>query len=158
MAASGNFHTDPNLTVQRKQALSDGCDYSLPPAFGCVGPWPHRDRDYRIGSNFWKFYLMRTGFTLREPVSLVKVFRLFRMERMFLVRNCLRTLFKHYTGPAFFFFFFNFYFYFYFYFEAAKFRPEKYDFDLYKGFSMAQISQISKEKISGSPDFQYKFQ
>jgi hypothetical protein len=45
-----------------------------------------------------------------------------------------------------------------FFFEAAKFRPEKYDFDLYKGFSMAQISQISKEKISGSPDFQYKFQ
>jgi hypothetical protein len=43
-------------------------------------------------------------------------------------------------------------------FEAAKFRPEKYDFDPYKGFSMAQISQISKEKISGSPDSQYKFQ
>jgi hypothetical protein len=45
-----------------------------------------------------------------------------------------------------------------FFFEAAKFRPEKYDFDPYKGFSMAQISQISKEKISGSPDSQYKFQ
>jgi len=44
-----------------------------------VGPCPalppHRDRDYRI----------RTGFTLGEPVSLVKVFRLFRLERIFLV-------------------------------------------------------------------------
>jgi hypothetical protein len=36
-----------------------------------VGPWCG-DRDYRIGSNFWKFYLIRTGFTLGEPVSLVK--------------------------------------------------------------------------------------
>jgi hypothetical protein len=106
MAASGNFHTDRNLTVQRTQALSDGCDYSLSPAFWCVGPWPHRDRDYRIGANFWKFYLIRTGFTFGEPVSLVKVFRLFRMERIFLVRNCLKTLFTHYTGPAFLFVFF----------------------------------------------------
>ncbi len=29
-----------------------------------VGPCPHRDRDYRIASNFWKFYLNRTSFTL----------------------------------------------------------------------------------------------
>jgi hypothetical protein len=42
-----------------------------------------RDRDYHIGSNFWKFYLIKTGFTLGEPVSLVKVFRLFRLERNF---------------------------------------------------------------------------
>ncbi len=34
-------------------------------------------RDYRIRSNFWKFYLSRNGFTLGELVSLVKVFRLF---------------------------------------------------------------------------------
>jgi hypothetical protein len=40
-----------------------------------------RDRDYHNGSNFWKFYLIKTGFTLRERVSLVKVFRLFRLER-----------------------------------------------------------------------------
>jgi hypothetical protein len=33
-------------------------------------------RDSCIGSNFWKFYLVRTGFTLDERVSLVKVFRL----------------------------------------------------------------------------------
>jgi hypothetical protein len=44
-----------------------------------VGPWGLS----RIGSNFWKFYLIRTGFTLGEPVSLVKVFRLFRLEQSF---------------------------------------------------------------------------
>jgi len=38
-----------------------------------------------IGSNFWKFYLTRTGFTLGESFSLVKVFRLFRLEWIFLV-------------------------------------------------------------------------
>jgi hypothetical protein len=43
---------------------------------GFVGQCP-RDRDYCIGSNFWKFYIIRTSFTLGEPVSLVKVFRLF---------------------------------------------------------------------------------
>jgi len=43
------------------------------------------DRDYGIGSNFWKFYLIRSGFTLGEAVSLVKVLRLFRLERSFLV-------------------------------------------------------------------------
>jgi len=32
--------------------------------------------DYCIGSNFWKFYLIRFGFILGESVSLVKVFRL----------------------------------------------------------------------------------
>jgi hypothetical protein len=46
-----------------------------------IGPCPHRDTDYRIGSNFWKFYLIRTG----ELGFLVKVFRLFRSERSFLV-------------------------------------------------------------------------
>jgi hypothetical protein len=48
-----------------------------------LGPCPHKDRDYHIGSNFWKFYLIRTSFTLGEPVSLVKVFRLFRSEQIF---------------------------------------------------------------------------
>jgi hypothetical protein len=38
-----------------------------------------------IGSNFWKFYLIRTSFTLGELVSLVKVFGLFRLERIVLV-------------------------------------------------------------------------
>jgi hypothetical protein len=45
-----------------------------------VGPC---DKDYRLGSNFWKFYLIRTGFILGEPVSLVKVFRPFRLEWIF---------------------------------------------------------------------------
>ncbi len=40
--------------------------------------------DYRIGSNFWRFYLIKTSFTLGEPVFLVKVFGLFRLERDFL--------------------------------------------------------------------------
>ncbi len=39
-----------------------------------LGPVPV---DYRIRSNFWKFYLIRTRFTLGEPVSLVKVFQTF---------------------------------------------------------------------------------
>jgi hypothetical protein len=54
---------------------------------GFVGPCPHRDKDYhRIGSNFWKFYLIRTSFTLNEMVSLVmKVFWLFRLEGIVLV-------------------------------------------------------------------------
>ncbi len=50
-----------------------------------LGPVPHRNRDYPIGSDFWKFYLNRTCFTLSEPVSLVKVFRLVRLEWIVLV-------------------------------------------------------------------------
>ncbi len=41
------------------------------------------DRDYRIGSNFWKVYLIRTGFTLSEPVSFMRVFRLCILKRIF---------------------------------------------------------------------------
>jgi hypothetical protein len=55
------------------------CTYSF------IGRCPHRDSDYRIGSNFWKFYLIRTSFTLGELVSLVKVFGLFRLEGIVLV-------------------------------------------------------------------------
>jgi hypothetical protein len=50
-----------------------------------LGPVPVGDKDYRIGSNFWKFYPIRIDFTWGEPASLVKVFRLFRFERTFLV-------------------------------------------------------------------------
>jgi hypothetical protein len=57
MAASGNFHTDRNLTVQRTQALSDGCDYSLPPAFWFVGTGT-----IAMDPNFGSF-------ALSEPVS-----------------------------------------------------------------------------------------
>jgi hypothetical protein len=39
--------------------------------------------DYWIGSHFWKFYLIRIGFTLAEPATLVKVFGLFRLEWIF---------------------------------------------------------------------------
>jgi hypothetical protein len=45
-----------------------------------VGPCPHRDRDYHIGSNFWKFYFIKIDFTLDELVSLGKVFRPFKLE------------------------------------------------------------------------------
>jgi len=45
-----------------------------------VGPYPHRRRDYHIGSHFWKFYLVKTSFTLGEPISLVKMFRLLTLE------------------------------------------------------------------------------
>jgi hypothetical protein len=41
---------------------------------------PHKDMDYHIQSNFWKLYLIRTDFTISERVSLVKVFRLFKLE------------------------------------------------------------------------------
>ncbi len=33
--------------------------------------------------DFCKFYLIKTSFTLGEPVSLVKVFTLFKLEQMF---------------------------------------------------------------------------
>jgi hypothetical protein len=48
-----------------------------------VGPFPHRDRNYRIRSNFWMFYLITTSFIFGGLISLVKVFRLFRLERIF---------------------------------------------------------------------------
>ncbi len=41
-----------------------------------------------FGSNFWMFYLIRTSFTLDEPVSLVKVFRPFKLERIFWCSEC----------------------------------------------------------------------
>jgi hypothetical protein len=44
-------------------------------------------RDYHIASNFWKFDLIRTGFTSGELVSLVKVFGLFRLEWILVVPN-----------------------------------------------------------------------
>jgi hypothetical protein len=68
------LHVNPFRAVTRSQASA------ARKASPFLGPCPHRDRDYVIGSNFWKFYL------LEEPVShLVKVFRLFRLERIVLV-------------------------------------------------------------------------
>jgi hypothetical protein len=43
------------------------------------------DRDYGIGSNFPKFYLIRRSFTAGEAVFLVKVFRVFELEQICLV-------------------------------------------------------------------------
>jgi hypothetical protein len=43
--------------------LQESTSFSSP-SLALLGPAPHSDRDYRIGSNFWKFYLIRTGFTL----------------------------------------------------------------------------------------------
>jgi len=43
----------------------------LGPIFQVVGfiePYPHRDKDYYIQSNFWKFYFIKTTFTLGELV------------------------------------------------------------------------------------------
>jgi len=54
-------------------------------------PCPHRNSDYGIRSNFWNFYLIRTSFTLSEPVSLVKVFRLFRLEPIVLMFKSVDT-------------------------------------------------------------------
>jgi len=51
------------------------------------------------------FYLIRTGFTLGEPVSLVKVFRLFRLEQCFFGVQSVNTVGRCTTsyllaGPA----------------------------------------------------------
>ncbi len=70
---------------QRRTELDRGYLASCNISF--VGPCPHRDRDYCIQSNFWKFDLIRTGFTLGEPVFLVKVFRLFRLNGFFGVQS-----------------------------------------------------------------------
>jgi hypothetical protein len=63
---------------QRRTELDGG--YLASGNISFVGPCNHRHRDYCIQSNFWKFDLIRTGFTLGEPVFLVKVFRLFRLD------------------------------------------------------------------------------
>jgi hypothetical protein len=57
--------------------------------FFCVLLGPVPVGDYRIGSNFWKFYLIKPDFTLGDPVSLVEMFRLFKLEWIFLgVQEC----------------------------------------------------------------------
>ncbi len=72
------------------------CKFFATPFLGAV---PHRDKDYYgIRSNFWKLYLIRIGFTLCEPVLWVKVFRLFRLERVFFgVRIALDPAFGSFT-------------------------------------------------------------
>jgi hypothetical protein len=48
-------------------------------------PAPQGTGSIPIGCIFRKFYLLKTSFTLEELVSLVKVFRLLRLERIVLV-------------------------------------------------------------------------
>jgi hypothetical protein len=80
----------PCMGPYSRKALTLGLYLPLQEGSLFVGPCPHKVRYYRIGSNFWKFYLIRTSFTLGEPVSLVKVFRLFRLElfRLFWCSEC----------------------------------------------------------------------
>jgi hypothetical protein len=68
---------------------------------------------------------------------------------------------KPYTYSNLTFIFFSFHQHFFFGRNLAKFQPEKYDFDLYKGFSMekmTEIHQISKTKVSRLADFYDRFQ
>ncbi len=46
-----------------------------------LGPAPTGTGTIALDPTFGSFYLTRTTFTSGEPVSLVKVFRLFRLER-----------------------------------------------------------------------------
>jgi hypothetical protein len=78
------FRKSHSLYGQQKGTTGAGFSLLCSYHFIFVRPCPHRDTDYGIGSNFWKFYLIKTGSTLSvEPVSLVKVFRLFRLEWIF---------------------------------------------------------------------------
>lgn len=61
--------------------------FCVPLVFELTFYWalPPQGQVHRTRSKFWKFYLIKTGFTLSEPVSCVTVFRLFRLERSFWV-------------------------------------------------------------------------
>jgi hypothetical protein len=50
---------------------------------GLLGPAPAGTGT--IGFNFWKLYLIRTNFTLDEPIFLVKLFKPFKLEWIFLM-------------------------------------------------------------------------
>jgi hypothetical protein len=51
--------------------------------FALLGPAPTGTGTIALDPNFWKFYVIRTDFTLSKLVSLVKMFRLFRLEWIF---------------------------------------------------------------------------
>jgi hypothetical protein len=54
------------------------------PDSSSIGPCPPKGPGlFAFDQTFGKFYLIRTGFTFGELVSLVKVFRLFKLEQMF---------------------------------------------------------------------------
>jgi hypothetical protein len=50
-----------------------------------LGPCPVGAGTIALDPTFGSFTLIRTSFTLGEPVSLVKVFKLFRLEHIVLV-------------------------------------------------------------------------
>jgi hypothetical protein len=50
-----------------------------------LGPARTGTGSIALDPTFGSFYIIKTRFTLGEPVSLVKVFRLFRLECTFLV-------------------------------------------------------------------------
>ncbi len=90
-----------NLSQMLKVSITGSCKMAAGPILHQVC-WA-RGRDYCIGSNFWKFYLIRTGFTLDELVFLVKVFRMFRLELSFLVfraKISLQSYFAKFTCPV----------------------------------------------------------
>jgi hypothetical protein len=53
--------------------------------FSLLGPGspPPGRGTIALDPTFGSFTLLKTGFTLGEPVSLLKVYRLFRLERIF---------------------------------------------------------------------------
>jgi len=53
----------------------------------CIVCWA-LPQDYRIGSNFWKFYRIKTDFTLVEPVFLVKCLDYFDWNGFFWCSEC----------------------------------------------------------------------
>jgi len=57
--------------------------YLLPIPTPFVGPCPVGAGTIAFDPTFGSFTLLKTGFTLGEPVSLVKVFRLFILEQIF---------------------------------------------------------------------------
>ncbi len=65
-----------DLVYKNFSLMFSSCSLLPKNTLAFVGLCTRRDRDYRIGSNFWKLYVIRIGFALGELVSLVKVFRL----------------------------------------------------------------------------------
>ncbi len=87
-------YLEGRIFVQKIKALGRYCVCS-----GCssLGRWEGKlywvlPLDHCIGSNVWKFYLIRTRFALCELVSLVKVFRLVRLELIFFVVQSVDTV------------------------------------------------------------------
>jgi hypothetical protein len=94
----GIIYLDPSFLPFRNTSGDCGDQWTICITYSlvsCCWALPHRDRDYCIGSKFWKFYLIRTSFILGEPVSLV--FRLFRLEWIFLVFKSLDTVGRFYN-------------------------------------------------------------